>query len=387
VANLVSALRGDFDFRIVTSDRDLGDREAYAGIVADQWQEVGEAKVFYLSPGLGKWARIAKLVRAADFDLIYLNSFFSRPFSMFPLLVWAIGCRRAVPMLLAPRGEFSPGALSLKPRRKQFYIDLIKGLRLEERISLHLSTDREKEDVSRWLSDASTFSIAGALPETNMYIAPDLLGEGPIAGSAALQRPRKVPGALKVAFVSRISRMKNLDTALGLLAKAQGMVHFDIYGPAEDRQYWSECQGLIQGLPPNVKAEYRGELPHHQVAGVLADYHLFLLPTRGENFGHVIIEALAAGCPVLISDRTPWRSLKEKGVGWDLPLEDLSAFRQAIQECVEMDQGAFEIISQQATRCAFSVRMDSRTLEQNRSMFSGLLSGARSRARGKSENP
>jgi len=93
VANLVSALRGDFDFRIVTSDRDLGDREAYAGIVADQWQEVGEAKVFYLSPGLGKWARIAKLVRAADFDLIYLNSFFSRPFSMFPLLVWAIGCR------------------------------------------------------------------------------------------------------------------------------------------------------------------------------------------------------------------------------------------------------------------------------------------------------
>ena len=46
-----------------------------------------------------------------------------------------------------------------------------------------------------------------------------------------------------------------------------------------------------------------------------------ILPTLGENFGHVIVEAWTAGCPVLVSDRTPWRQLASHGVGWDVALD------------------------------------------------------------------
>jgi glycosyltransferase involved in cell wall biosynthesis len=62
-----------------------------------------------------------------------------------------------------------------------------------------------------------------------------------------------------------------------------------------------------------------------------------LLPSRGENFGHVIAEALAAGCPTVISDRTPWRALRESRAGWDLPLDDLAGFHRAIETLVQMD--------------------------------------------------
>ena len=55
----------------------------------------------------------------------------------------------------------------------------------------------------------------------------------------------------------------------------------------------------------------------------LFEYHFFILPTLGENFGHVFIEALAAGCPLIISNRTPWLELEKKGIGWDIPLENL----------------------------------------------------------------
>ena len=58
----------------------------------------------------------------------------------------------------------------------------------------------------------------------------------------------------------------------------------------------------------------------------------FYCPRSGENFGHVIIEALSAGCLALISDRTPWRGLEDAGVGWDLALYDLQAFRAAIED-------------------------------------------------------
>jgi glycosyltransferase involved in cell wall biosynthesis len=44
------------------------------------------------------------------------------------------------------------------------------------------------------------------------------------------------------------------------------------------------------------------------VPGVFRQYDLFVFPTRGENFGHVIIESLSVGTPVLLSDRTPWRA-------------------------------------------------------------------------------
>ena len=61
----------------------------------------------------------------------------------------------------------------------------------------------------------------------------------------------------------------------------------------------------------------------------LAKNDLFFFPAHGENYGHVIAEAMAAGCPVLISDQTAWRNLEEKGAGWDLPLDAPGRFRAA----------------------------------------------------------
>jgi glycosyltransferase involved in cell wall biosynthesis len=59
----------------------------------------------------------------------------------------------------------------------------------------------------------------------------------------------------------------------------------------------------------------------------------------------VIIEGLAAGCPILTSDQTPWHELSVRKAGWDIPLRDSNQWRQTIQCCVEMDQNTFEQLS------------------------------------------
>jgi glycosyltransferase involved in cell wall biosynthesis len=106
---------------------------------------------------------------------------------------------------------------------------------------------------------------------------------------------------------------------------------------------------------------------------VLSKHHLFFLPTCGENFGHVILEALLAGCPVLISDQTPWRNLQAKGVGWDLPLDSVTPFQQAIHECVAMDDMEFRKVSKQARLFGSAAIKTSDTAAQNREMFWGML--------------
>src|SRR5690606_10471907 len=97
-------------------------------------------------------------------------------------------------------------------------------------------------------------------------------------------------------------------------------LRFDIYGPISDQDYWKECQALIKSLPANVVATYCGSVAPARVAELFSKYDLFFLPTRGENYGHVIAEALSMGTLVLISDQTPWRELQADGLGWDVPL-------------------------------------------------------------------
>ncbi len=85
-------------------------------------------------------------------------------------------------------------------------------------------------------------------------------------------------------------------------------------------------------MPANIKVSYAGEIPNHQLPDITARHHIFVLPTRGENFGHAIFEALILGKPVLISDQTPWRNLLPAKAGWDLSLEQPELFRQAIEQ-------------------------------------------------------
>jgi hypothetical protein len=76
-----------------------------------------------------------------------------------------------------------------------------------------------------------------------------------------------------------------------------------------------------------------------------------------------------AGCLPIVSDRTPWRGLTEAGVGWDLPLERLNRFREAVQECIDLDAADFAARSEKARRYAEAVHRDDTPRQQNLALF------------------
>ncbi len=122
LANLMDRLGGEFDFRLITRDRDLGAPSPFPGIRIDAWQKVGGGEVFYASPENLRPLNLLRIMRSVPFGKLYLNSFFSPRLSIAAVLFRALGLIPAVPLVLAPRGEFAPGALALKPGKKRLFL-------------------------------------------------------------------------------------------------------------------------------------------------------------------------------------------------------------------------------------------------------------------------
>jgi glycosyltransferase involved in cell wall biosynthesis len=176
-----------------------------------------------------------------------------------------------------------------------------------------------------------------------------------------------------VVFLSRISRIKNLDGALRILAGVSAEVEFDIYGPRQDAGYWRQCEAAWRTLPQHIRVRYMGVVPADRAVATLGRYDLFLLPTLGENFGHVILESLLAGTPVLVSDRTPWRDLSRAGVGWDIAVEREGAFRDVLESVAGMSGAEWCQWSSRAAAYARHKCSDSRVVEDNRQLLRAAL--------------
>ena len=156
-----------------------------------------------------------------------------------------------------------------------------------------------------------------------------------------------------------------------ILIKTTSNVVFDIYGTIYNSKYWEECLLLIKKMPSNISINYKGSIEKNKVQKLFQDYHFMFMPTTGENFGHVIFEALASGCPVIISDQTPWKDLEKKQIGWDLSLEDTVHFVKIIEYCVGMQQNQYNTLSNEAHNFAreFIPGTQDTAVNQNRKLF------------------
>lgn len=361
VSNLVENLGDSFAFRIVTLDRDVSSRQPHEGITPDEWTDVGKAKVYYASPEACSMRGQALLMKRTAHDLIYLNSFFDKRFTVWPLLARRLGLVERRPTVLAPRGEFSEGAIRLKRWKKAPFLSVAMAAGLFNDLVWQASSEYEADDIRRRLGNrAGRIVIASNLPQTAAFPKP-----------AEVRRNAAEP--LRVLFLSRITHKKNLDFAIRALAGVRHPVAFTIAGTMEHPGYWAECNDLLRRLPPHVQASYMGPVNPSDVPRVMAGHDLFFLPTRGENYGHVIAEALQAGTPALISDATPWKGLAQFGAGWDLPLLSESAFAERIDECADMPEQAYRQLRQRASEFATQFIERSASVAMTRHMFMDAL--------------
>ncbi len=360
IASMIDAMAPYYDFFVATRDRDFGDRRPYDNVVPNQWNRLGDAQIYYarrLSP-----STLLKIVREVVPDLLYSNGFFCR-LTIHVLLLRMMGLLPAVPFVLAPRGEFNPGALGLKQWKKRPFLRLASAIGLYDGITLHASCEQERTNTGSVLGQCR-------IEVASLQVAVEVTRRS----REQAQRKHKEPGKATFVCVSRVSRMKNIEYLLDRLAQLRGEVVFDLYGPLESRDIWENCRRKIATMPANIRARHCGELHHSMVADVLTAYDFFAMATLGENFGHSIVEALAVGLPVIISDRTPWRGLYDLRAGLDLPLEDEDGWVKGLQWAVDMGHQTYSEFSAAALKFASQFTLE-RSIQQHRALFDAALHG------------
>jgi glycosyltransferase involved in cell wall biosynthesis len=369
VFNLIEALGDEYRFRVVTSDRDLGDTHPFPDACRGRWVNVGKADVLYMSPGKPSIADWRNILRKTPYDILYLTSFFSQRFTIYPLLLSKLGLVPPRPILIAPKGEFARGAIAQKAYKKNPYLLATRLTKFCDGLAWQASSREELNDIETTAPKSSDRYQVPAI------VVPDLVRDIP---SSSIQQDRaKFPGELRVAFLSRICKGKNLLGALQALLMVKSKLEFDIYGPVEDEPYWRECTRLIEAMPANVLVRYRGPIEPEKVIPTLSTYHLFFLPTLGENFGYTIVEAMLAGCPVLISDKTPWKNLSQQGVGWDIPLREYSRYATVLDNLASVDINEYHMFSKRSRDFARDIvtKLNAQALSEYRRMFATIHAG------------
>lgn len=327
IVNLVECLGSEFLFIIITNDRDHGDAKPYDGITYNKANKVNKAIVYYLKPGGFSFSAIEKLTK--NVDLIYVCGPYN-DYAIKTLILKRVGII-AQPIVVASMGSFSEGAYSIKKYKKNIFVHICKMVGLFKQVVWSVTSEIEQIDVSRVIGKNAKCIIAEDLPR-----------------KVPLLNDRNKEKVTKIIFLSRICKMKNLLYAITVLNNVYENIEFDIYGILEDEEYWNKCQKALYHLSDNISWKYKGTVDSEKVLEVFSQYDIFLFPTLGENYGHVIFEALAAGCVPVISDRTPWTDLEENDCGYMVSLDKPEQYEKIIRMLCKLSSENFRIKREKA---------------------------------------
>lgn len=354
VRNIVEQLSESFNFYIVTSDSDIDGELDIFGEDRNRWINKDLYNVIYLDNTHQTSSFYEMLFDEHVIDVIYINSLFSKNFSLLPLKTFSSSQAKLV---LAPRGMLGMGALAIKPLKKKIYLRLFKLFGWHKRVAWHATAITESKEIEKKFGDKVRIITASNLSKKS---------------SNNLQIKDKAKHQLNVFFLSRISYKKNLRTAIEVLEKvdASCRIQFTVIGPLEEKDYWNVCNTELQKFPQHIQYKVLGAVPNEKIPEILKEQHVLFLPTRHENFGHVIVEAWQNGCPTLISDQTPWIDLEEKKIGVDIPLAEEDKFRDKLEMFAAMDQAEFNTWSASAKRYGEQVANDEALIAQYHEIFS-----------------
>ena len=356
IKNLTDFLGEDYFFKILTCDRDHGDRDTYSKIKVREWNQVGKTKVYYVPPRSFNMSTIFKL--AKEVDMIYLCGCFTE-YTINTLISKRLNIIK-IPVVIASMGLFSPMEFQLKFKKKKLFTTVFNLMGMFKKVYWSATSELEISEIKQRIPVKDNYFIAEDLPRK--------------VRKQQIIKEKEV-GKLRVAWISRIALKKNLKGAIEILNTVKCKVEFTIYGPKHNLDYWKECEEELKKLQPNITWVWAGNVESDNVIKTLMKHHVFLFPTFGENYGHVIQEALSAGCAVILSDQTPWKDLEVAGVGYNFNVFDHSSFASAIEKYAALDSKEFQKLVARALEYAIENSNDKVNNTGYRKVFNSLAKG------------
>jgi glycosyltransferase involved in cell wall biosynthesis len=226
----------------------------------------------------------------------------------------------------SPRGTFAKYAMGNGSRVKRLFWPLLQRPACEAASCFHATAASEASEIR------------------------DLGFEQPIAvipNGIDIPEENQTSGlrSKSVLFLSRLHPGKGIDVLLSAWAQVQNRHQsWDLCIAGSDEGYYgisgykAKLQELAQKLSLN-RTRFVGDVHGSDKHRLLASASLFVLPTKSENFGVAVAEALSWAVPCIVTKGAPWSGLGEKGAGWWIDC-DADALACALDDAMSMEEDA-----------------------------------------------
>lgn len=253
----------------------------------------GLGRRLYRSPAMGR----AIKAEVSKFDVFHLHSVF-----LWPTLAAARAARAAqVPYVLAPRGMLVRDLIDRKSRLlKTFWIELFERVNVSGAAAIHLTSDLEQAEFAKLSIPARSVAI---IP--NGIDAPQFSEPSP--KPALTQRPY-------VVSLGRINWKKGLDRLISAMTYVPD-AELLIAGNDEEN-YQPRLEAMIRDLHLSSRVRFLGPVQDAKKWSLMRSASVFAMPSYSENFGIAALEAMACGCPVVVTPEVGLaRAVSEAGAG------------------------------------------------------------------------
>ena len=239
----------------------------------------GNWRVRSFTPSLAyvKWAR----THVRDYDIIHIHYLFS----FTTLVTGAFALWHGKPFVIRPLGQLA--AWSLKQRRllKALWAVCIDRPLLRRAAFVHATSEQEARDIE-------AFGV-----ETRVVVVPPGISLPPDEVSVGrTARPM-------ILFLSRLHPKKRPELVIELLAElvANGIDAELVFAGSGEPQFEALLRQKVVTCGLGDRVSFRGFVGGDDKLQLLRSASVFVLPSQAENFGVAVAEAMAAGCPVVVT--------------------------------------------------------------------------------------
>jgi glycosyltransferase involved in cell wall biosynthesis len=331
IEKILESSTSNFNICVLASNVDYKEKELPNYIQANslQLEPKTDCHIIYISKTFKGLNTLFYTIKSID--IIYVNGLFKPSLNFVPII-------KSNKLIVAPRGMLQAPLLKQKWIQKQMYLSLLKFIFYFKNIKWHASTEQEAVEIRNVFGVKSDIKVISNIPVNPLSEVKSYIKKSP---------------SLSLVYYGLIVENKGLLTLIQSLKSLNLPISLDIYGSIKDQSYWKECLQEINSNNSEVTFSYLGHANPSESQSILAKYDIFILLTKGENFGHSIFEALSVGTPVIITNKTPWKfdnSANPPGciVNYDNHGFDIDSLKQALTNFYHMDSDAYALSSKAA---------------------------------------
>lgn len=294
---------------------------------------------------------------AGNVDLIHNHSLWMMP----NIYAGQVACRRRVPYVVSPRGTLSSAAFRSGSAAKRLMWPMLQRPSLRCTACFHATSAAEADDVL-----AAGFHAPVAVIPNGI----DAPAPGRVLGSRRT-----------LLYLGRIHPIKQVDVLLAAWKRLERLsVDWDlrIVGPDNDG-FLGEMKRLAGSLGVQ-RVRFEGELQGDAKLDAYRSADLYVLPTRSENFGMTVAEALVAGTPAVVTDGAPWSGLRSEGAGWWID-QGVDALESALRGAMSTPRSELEAMGLRGRNWMIRDFGWKQIADRMESLYRWILAGSRDDSR------